>query len=216
VVIAGGYDVRNAENVEHRAELGRLATELGVRVDFRRSISDAERGELLRAARCVVYTPENEHFGIVPVEAMYVGTPVVACNSGGPTETVVDGVTGFLCEATPEAFGRALMTLLDDPVRAERMGKAAHDHVVATFGQDRLVREWKAITESAVRTGQQRVAAAAYYRMARSLLYLAEALVTLMVCVLLTWLLRQLHVLEPSQSIWGRLRLALMGPREEL
>lgn len=42
------------------------------------------------------YTPENEHFGIVPLEAQYMNTPVLACNSGGPKESVVHGKTGYL------------------------------------------------------------------------------------------------------------------------
>eukprot|EP00769_Ergobibamus_cyprinoides_P000584 gnl/Ergobibamus_cyprinoides/1591.p2 GENE.gnl/Ergobibamus_cyprinoides/1591~~gnl/Ergobibamus_cyprinoides/1591.p2 ORF type:complete len:168 (+),score=18.47 gnl/Ergobibamus_cyprinoides/1591:524-1027(+) len=46
----------------------------------------------------VLYTPSREHFGIVPVEAMCAGAPVVASQSGGPAESVVDGVTGFLVE----------------------------------------------------------------------------------------------------------------------
>mmetsp|Transcript_23380 Transcript_23380/g.20778 ORF Transcript_23380/g.20778 Transcript_23380/m.20778 type:complete len:100 (+) Transcript_23380:958-1257(+) len=46
-----------------------------------------------------MYTPENEHFGIVPVEAMYMGCIVLACNSGGPTESIVHGRTGFLLDA---------------------------------------------------------------------------------------------------------------------
>lgn len=40
---------------------------------------------MLRRSRAVLYTPHNEHFGIVPVESMYVGTPVIAVNSGGET-----------------------------------------------------------------------------------------------------------------------------------
>jgi len=36
----------------------------------------------------LIYTPTNEHFGIVPLEAMYMEKPVIACNSGGPTETI--------------------------------------------------------------------------------------------------------------------------------
>jgi len=47
----------------------------------------------------MLYTPENEHFGIVPVEAMYCGCIVLACNSGGPTESIVDAQTGFLLNA---------------------------------------------------------------------------------------------------------------------
>jgi glycosyltransferase involved in cell wall biosynthesis len=50
-----------------------------------------------RFARVLVYTPEEEHFGIVPVEAMSQGIPVIALDSGGPRETVIDGVTGWLC-----------------------------------------------------------------------------------------------------------------------
>ncbi len=51
---------------------------------------------LLNAATLLVYTPSNEHFGIVPLEAMLAGVPVLAANSGGPLETVVDGKTGWL------------------------------------------------------------------------------------------------------------------------
>lgn len=41
-----------------------------------------ERSSLLRTASCVLYTPSREHFGIVPVEAMCSGAPVIAVNSG--------------------------------------------------------------------------------------------------------------------------------------
>ena len=68
------------------------------------SISAQEKEELLRDCTCVIYTPENEHFGIVPLEAMAAGKPVIACNSGGPVESIVDGITGILCEPTPEVL----------------------------------------------------------------------------------------------------------------
>lgn len=51
---------------------------------------------LLKSAKLLVYTPSNEHFGIVPLEAMLAGIPVLAVNNGGPIETVVEGVTGWL------------------------------------------------------------------------------------------------------------------------
>ncbi|CAF1914259.1 unnamed protein product, partial [Brassica napus] len=51
---------------------------------------------------------KDEHFGIVPLEAMVAYKPVIACNSGGPMETVKNGVTGYLCEATPEDFSSAV------------------------------------------------------------------------------------------------------------
>ncbi|KAG2282087.1 hypothetical protein Bca52824_053307 [Brassica carinata] len=45
-------------------------------------------------------------------EAMVAYKPVIACNSGGPMETVKNGVTGYLCEATPEDFSSAVETRL--------------------------------------------------------------------------------------------------------
>ena len=59
----------------------------------------------------LLYTPENEHFGIVPVEAMYMGCIVFACNSGGPLESVADGETGFLLEPDEKIWGQKLYSL---------------------------------------------------------------------------------------------------------
>jgi alpha-1,3/alpha-1,6-mannosyltransferase len=98
LVIAGGYDDAVRENVEHYEELSTLAEGL-TNVKFLRSISNEERLTLLQYTDVLTYTPENEHFGIVPVEAMYMGCTVLACNSGGPTESIVDGKTGFLLDA---------------------------------------------------------------------------------------------------------------------
>jgi len=42
----------------------------------------------------VIYTPPNEHFGIVPIEALEQRRPVIVIDSGGPSETVIEGVTG--------------------------------------------------------------------------------------------------------------------------
>lgn len=109
--MAGGFDPRNTENIEHFTELTQLCAEEGLAADvtFLRSFSDAEKVSLLHRCSCLLYTPSNEHFGIVPLEAMYCKRAVIAVNSGGPLETVVahesldpskrvNGQTGFLCE----------------------------------------------------------------------------------------------------------------------
>ncbi|KAJ4460332.1 putative mannosyltransferase [Paratrimastix pyriformis] len=99
LVIAGGYDPLCRENIEYHSALEQYAQQLnlGPQVVFKRSFTEAERNALLRIATCLVYTPSFEHFGIVPVEAMYCGVPPVAVANGGPCESVLDGVTGFLC-----------------------------------------------------------------------------------------------------------------------
>jgi glycosyltransferase involved in cell wall biosynthesis len=63
------------ENVEHFAELAQLVDErdMGKYVQFLRSPSDDVKLALLRRACAVIYTPDNEHFGIVPLESMYSG-----------------------------------------------------------------------------------------------------------------------------------------------
>ncbi|WP_052460297.1 glycosyltransferase [Microbacterium gorillae] len=75
--------------------LRELAAALGVRTVFVHRPSTALLAELYRRALTLVF-PAIEDFGIMPVEAMSTGTPVVASAIGGTAETVVDGVTGAL------------------------------------------------------------------------------------------------------------------------
>ena len=137
LIIAGSYDERLQEN---RATLDDLQQrvhqlQLDERVVFIRSCTDAERLALLSRCLCVVYTPENEHFGLVPIEAMAAGKPVVAVRSGGPLETVRHAETGLLCDATPDAFADGLACLLTDRKATERMGQAGRAHVAKHFSR---------------------------------------------------------------------------------
>ena len=61
-------------------------------------ITDEELVILYNKAKLVVYTPYMEPFGLVPLEAMSCGTPVVGVNEGGVMETVLNGKTGILVE----------------------------------------------------------------------------------------------------------------------
>jgi len=139
LVIAGGYDERLTENVEYHADLQKLAEKLCITeaVIFAPNVSDAARDALLSRCVALVYTPSFEHFGIVPLEAMRAGKPVVACNSGGPRETVVHEVTGLLCDepVTPEAFSQALKSLVMDEEKRQRLGQNARERAVQCFSR---------------------------------------------------------------------------------
>ncbi|RDA89697.1 hypothetical protein CP533_5258 [Ophiocordyceps camponoti-saundersi (nom. inval.)] len=169
LVLAGGHDRRVPENKEYHAELQSLAESLGLshhtvtnpesasaltstlssspqqpppQVLFLLSIPNGLKAALLATARLVVYTPTNEHFGIVPLEAMLAACPVLAADSGGPVETVRDGVTGWLrnpddVPAWSSAMRDALS--LSDAKRAS-MGASAASHVRASFGRDVMAR----------------------------------------------------------------------------
>ena len=114
----------------------------------------------------MLYTPQHEHFGIVPLEAMAAARPVVACDNGGPLESVPDGAGGFLREPTPAAWAGALEALLDARAAA-KMGAAARAHVASAFSRaafgDRLDAHVHALANGTVLGGggvQQGAAAA--------------------------------------------------------
>ncbi|XP_024021660.1 alpha-1,3/1,6-mannosyltransferase ALG2 [Morus notabilis] len=135
LTIAGGFDKRLRENVEYLEELKTLAKREGVsgQVNFITSCSTSERNELLSQCLCVLYTPKDEHFGIVPLEAMAAQKPVIACNSGGPVETVKNGTTGYLCDPTSRDFALAMAKFIQDPRLAESMGIEARQHATESF-----------------------------------------------------------------------------------
>lgn len=135
LIVAGGYDKRVEENVEYHLELIGLADELHVtdKVIFLRSPSDIDKVSVLHHCKAVIYTPPNEHFGIVPLEAMYVGKPVIAHNSGGPMESIVSGETGFLVDLSSEAFASKIAFLITNPNRVESFGKAGKDRFLKMF-----------------------------------------------------------------------------------
>ncbi|KAG0230330.1 Alpha-1,3-mannosyltransferase-like protein [Actinomortierella wolfii] len=161
LVIAGGYDTRVDENVEHHRELVQLAQELGLstvtmpktaaeadsaQVVFLLSISDAQKIYLIQHARALLYTPTNEHFGIVPVEAMYLQCPVIAINSGGPTESIDNSVTGYLCPADPQVWAEMMQELLTKTDEAWRqMGDAGRERVLRLFSLNAFVTKLNSI-----------------------------------------------------------------------
>jgi alpha-1,3/alpha-1,6-mannosyltransferase len=146
LAIAGGYDRRLVEQRRTLAALRERAAGAGLadRVTFVTSPPDPALRALLSRALCVLYTPVEEHFGYVPLEAMAAGRPVVAVEGGGPAETVVDGETGFLRPPAAERFAEAVARLVRDPALASRMGAAGRARVARDFSLDAFGRRFEA------------------------------------------------------------------------
>jgi glycosyltransferase involved in cell wall biosynthesis len=110
-----------------RTNVERLAASLGVldRVTFLGTAADDLLLDLYAGALAVVYPPFDEDFGYVTLEAFLARKPVITCtDSGGPTEFVVDGVNGFVCEPQPEALADAINQLARTRGRAAALGEA--------------------------------------------------------------------------------------------
>lgn len=136
LVVAGGYDKHNQENLVYHRQLREDAIDLEIpqkQVTFVRSPSDAVKVSLLRRATAVLYTPTNEHFGIVPVEAMHLGIPVIATNSGGPKESIADNLTGFLLEPEPDQWAEIMARLVMEPELRSRAAEAGPERVQKLF-----------------------------------------------------------------------------------
>jgi glycosyltransferase involved in cell wall biosynthesis len=81
----------------------------GPTVEFLGEVPDAQLRELYAGAKALLFPAEDEDFGMVPVEAMGYGVPVIAHRSGGPLETIEEGKTGlFFDELTVESLERAM------------------------------------------------------------------------------------------------------------
>ena len=90
---------------------------------------------LQRHARVITQKSLAEGFGLTVAEAMWKARPVVASRIGGIQDQIVDGESGVLLDDPHDlaSFGRAIAELLDDPARADRMGRAAQDRVRDRF-----------------------------------------------------------------------------------
>lgn len=123
------------EATVHSAQTA-LAVPPEIDVIFLLSVTNTLKQQLLRSAKLLVYTPSNEHFGIVPLEAMLAGAPVLAANTGGPTETVVEGETGWLRDpADAAAWTEVMDKVLNGmgPDQLAEMGRKGDERVRGQF-----------------------------------------------------------------------------------
>jgi glycosyltransferase involved in cell wall biosynthesis/phosphoheptose isomerase len=141
LVVAGGPDrSRLGEDPEAR-RLIELAEEHGVaeRVQMRGRVDRERLPALIRSADAVVSAPWYEPFGIVPLEAMACGVPVIATAVGGMIDSVVDGRTGVhIPPRDPERLAEATSILLGDPERCHSFGLAGAKRVRRLYGWQRV------------------------------------------------------------------------------
>ncbi|MGW0246479.1 glycosyltransferase [Nocardia goodfellowii] len=152
LVIAGGAIGDDLDDDAETRRLRRLAVDYGVAERFRMlgPVSHSAMPRLYRSADVTLCTSWYEPFGLVPLEAMACGTPVVATAVGGMLDTVVDGVTGRLvAPPEPATLARAVRALLDDPIQRRSWGAAGAERVRERYSWDRIAADTVATYERA-------------------------------------------------------------------
>jgi len=141
LVIAGGPDSADLDGDPEVQRLRVVAAGAGVldRVEFRGRVGRAELPGLLRSADVVVCVPWYEPFGIVPLEAMSCGIPVVATAVGGIVDSIVDGQCGLhVPPRRPDVLAATLSALLADAPRRAALGAAAARRARSRYSWDRI------------------------------------------------------------------------------
>jgi glycosyltransferase involved in cell wall biosynthesis len=139
LAIRQGFDVSlsfmgRIEDDAYALELQDLASTLGVRdrIEFVGFVPDAR--ERLSRFDCLVVASDAEPFGLVILEAMCEGVPVVATAAGGAPDIVSDGVTGLLfTPGDPADLASCWRRLIDEPAVARRMVENAHEQLSLRF-----------------------------------------------------------------------------------
>jgi glycosyltransferase involved in cell wall biosynthesis len=133
IVVAGTWTIPG-ENVYFEEH---VRPRLGDGVEWIGEIRGTAKAELLAGAACLLFPVQwNEPFGLVMIEAMACGTPVVALRAGSVPEVVVDGVTGLICNRPAD-----LPSAIASAVRLD--ARHCRDHVIRNFSAERMVQNYE-------------------------------------------------------------------------
>jgi glycosyltransferase involved in cell wall biosynthesis len=137
-----------------RGTLQALARDLGLqeRVSFLEGLSNLQLRRVMDRALAVVFVPRNEPFGIVALETMAAGKPLIAADEGGYTE-VIDESCAFLVPARIDVIAEKIQWLKDHLDEAKQVGLAAKQKASA-YTWDRTASELLAILEQEHRTNR--------------------------------------------------------------
>jgi D-inositol-3-phosphate glycosyltransferase len=154
LLIAGGAGSSDAAPEPEHDRLVAIAERLGVadRVRLIGQVARPDMPDLLRSADLVVCSPGHEPFGIVSLEAMACGVPVVASAVGGMLDTAVDSVTGALVTPRdPVALAEVIGPLLESPSRRAELAQGGLERVRSRYSWDRVAADTAAVYQQTVR-----------------------------------------------------------------
>ena len=152
VVVGGRHDME----ADYLPYLERRIEELGLAQSVIMAGLQRNVPEWMQAMDIFVHASDREPFGIVIIEAMALGKPVIAGDAAGPTEIITNGVHGLLTPfGDAEALAVAILRYLDDPDFAHRLGQAARERSLE-FSTQRYADNFIAALTRLYMSGKQR------------------------------------------------------------
>jgi glycosyltransferase involved in cell wall biosynthesis len=121
-----------------------LAVKQNVDLAIKILVPEEELVRTYNEARAVIYTPEQEPFGLVPLEAMACGTPVIGVREGGIPETIKDGCSGILIGRNEQECTVAIERILWDDNLCRQLGQSGPDYVRRCWSLEGRTRELEA------------------------------------------------------------------------
>lgn len=105
--------------------------------------------DILSISDALLLVSEKESFGLVALEAMACGVPVIGSNAGGIPEVIENGVTGFTSEVgNVEELSKQTIRLLKDEMLHEQMAQQSYERATSKFHSDKIVKEYESIYKS--------------------------------------------------------------------
>jgi glycosyltransferase involved in cell wall biosynthesis len=129
VVIATPESADHLKDRAYSAWIEKLAKDKGVALEIRYRPSQHELARLYNRAMALIFVPIMEPFGLVAIEAMACGTPVIGVREAGIRESVVDGVSGILVDRDSGEIAEAIMRLMDSQNLRASISKQAVEYV---------------------------------------------------------------------------------------
>lgn len=120
-------------NIEFYKELNLYVEQNKLPVDFCLDLNRSDVLEKYANAYACLFTAKGEDLGQIPIESMSAEKPIIAVNERGPSETVVDGVTGYLVN-NEEEMSQKMLYLVDNPEIAKELGKNGRKRALEKFG----------------------------------------------------------------------------------
>ena len=127
LILAGPYP-KDPDSLNYLKKIQNYIKEKYLPVEFKFDLNESEMIDMYANSYTCLFCTKDEDFGLVPLEAMASSKPIISVNEGGPKETIIDGVTGFLVNDEKE-MAEKMLFLAQNPDLVIKMGQSGKEHV---------------------------------------------------------------------------------------